>query len=153
MNQKTDKEIIALTDKVRLRLAGLGTEELELLMEITSHKVCPDTDSLNVLLRVLKENQRQYEKWGEQNHSVVEWQGILMEEVGEQAKEANDYYFEAPVKEDGKKTAPTIQDGHERLERYKTELVQVMAVCLNMLRCVDRGKFDALESVSTKHIG
>lgn len=84
------------------------------------------TDRLGVLAEILEERHRQDQKWGEQNHSPIEWQGILMEEVGEQAREANENHFE----------------GKDSLVKYRKELVQVAAVAVNMIECLDRGKWE-----------
>ena len=36
--------------------------------------------------KIVREQQRQLEKWGEQRHNTFYWLAILMEEVGEMAK-------------------------------------------------------------------
>ena len=41
---------------------------------------------VEALAGVARERTRQDKKWGEQNHSPVEWLAILMEEVGELAE-------------------------------------------------------------------
>jgi hypothetical protein len=41
----------------------------------------------DILLVVASERARQDAKWGEQNHDDLYWLGILMEEVGEAAKD------------------------------------------------------------------
>ena len=65
---------------------------------------------------IIGERANQDAKWGEQNHSNDRWLTILMEEVGEMAKEL--------------------------LERdavcYRAELVQVAAVAVAMLEAFDR---------------
>lgn len=71
---------------------------------------------------VMRELQRQHEKWGLQNHGVVQWMLILSEEFGEAAKEANEAYF---------RNKPT--------EDYRKELVQVAAVAINAIATLDRG--------------
>ena len=60
---------------------------------------------------VCDELNRQWDKFGEQNHSKEKWLAILMEEVGEAAKEA--------------------LDGND--EDFAIEVVQVAAVAINML--------------------
>lgn len=75
---------------------------------------------------VVAERQRQQELWGDQTHSMSQWLAILVEEVGEVAKEVNEYYSEEYT--------------HERLQRlknYRTELVQVAAVAVHMIEKVD----------------
>ena len=88
---------------------------------------------------VRDERQRQTEKWGEQNYPVIEWQAILMEEVGEAAKEATDFHFKNPVKNfEGEMVAPANGDQALRLSRYRKELIQVAAVAVQMIECLDR---------------
>jgi hypothetical protein len=97
-----------------------------------------------ILNEIKEERARQNKKWGEQNHSVIEWQGILMEEVGEAAKEAVDYHFNIGIQK-AIENAPgcppdiivsDIQGG--RLSRYRKELIQVAAVAVQMIECLDR---------------
>ncbi len=67
---------------------------------------------------ISNERAKQDVKWGEQNHNNEKWLAILSEEVGEVAKEI----LESP---DG-----NIGSG---------ELVQVAAVCVAWLECLERG--------------
>ncbi len=67
------------------------------------------------------ERNAQDHKWGEQNHTPALWLAILTEEVGEVAKEAQEMAFNGKSSYD-----------------YKTELVQVAAVCVAMLEAIDR---------------
>ncbi len=60
------------------------------------------------------ERQRQDEKWGVQNHNDLKWLAILMEEVGEVAKDMLKY-------------------GGDR-----RELVQVAAVAVAWMEAIDR---------------
>ena len=93
----------------------------------------------NILNLIKAERERQNEKWGEQNYPVIEWQAILMEEVGEAAKEATDFHFKNPVKNfEGEMVAPTNGDQALRLSRYRKELIQVAAVAVQMIECLDR---------------
>lgn len=68
------------------------------------------------LQEVMAERARQDKKWGEQDHPDAYWLGILMEEVGEMA--------------------------HDMIEggSVKKELVQVCAVALAWLECLERNK-------------
>jgi len=96
-----------------------------------------DPMSINSVLRkVRKERMSQQRKWGEQNHTPTTWIAILTEEVGEAAKEAIDHYlYEAnPVQEDA--IHADLQT--KRLERYREELIQVAAVAVQMIECLDR---------------
>lgn len=76
------------------------------------------------LADVLKERVRQDTKWGEQNHHPFAWLAILMEEVGEWSQEAVEGHF-------GGWTP-------ERAEKMRTEAVQVAAVALSIVECIDR---------------
>jgi NTP pyrophosphatase (non-canonical NTP hydrolase) len=75
---------------------------------------------------IKKERQQQDEKWGEQNHHAIEWCAILGEEVGEVNKAALEAHFK------GYKRTGNYSD-------YRTELIQVAAVAVAMIECLDRG--------------
>lgn len=78
---------------------------------------------MNAVLReVIEERIRQDEKWGEQNHTPIEWIPILGEEVGEVNKACLETYF---------------QDGDDYSD-YREELIQVAAVAVAMVECLDR---------------
>lgn len=72
-----------------------------------------------VLIEVAGERVRQEQIWGEQNHGASRYYLILAEEVGEVAKAI----LEHKVKE------------------YRAELVQVAAVAVAMIECLDRNNF------------
>lgn len=80
-----------------------------------------DITSFRVMVDVIKERQRQDEKWGVQNHSPAEWMLILMEEVGE--------FSQAVLDNQALGADPS---------HIRTELVQFTAVALSMLECCDR---------------
>lgn len=90
----------------------------------------------NILNEIKGERQRQNAKWGEQNHSIIEWQAILMEEVGEAAKEAVDYHFANGKINPHLKAGKNLQN--QRLIDYRKELIQVAAVAVQMIECLDR---------------
>ena len=71
--------------------------------------------SVLVLQEIEAERERQDLTWGEQNHDDDRWLSILMEEVGEAVHEMND-------------NGLMLWD----------ELVQVAAVTLAWLECIDR---------------
>jgi NTP pyrophosphatase (non-canonical NTP hydrolase) len=48
---------------------------------------------MDILAEIREERRRQDAKWGEQNHSPIEWCAILTEEVGEVSKEALELHF------------------------------------------------------------
>lgn len=91
----------------------------------------------NILEEIVKERSAQENKWGEQNHSPMEWLPILMEEVGEVSKEALDHYFKNKNEECAH---PTAIDQELRMVRYRKELVQVAAVAVQMIECLDRNE-------------
>lgn len=85
-----------------------------------------------VLSEVAAERVRQDAKWGEQNHEPTEYLAILVEEVGEAAREAVEVRFGLP--------------GRHRLRHramLRSELIQVAAVAVAMVEAIDRyGKKD-----------
>lgn len=85
----------------------------------------------NVLEEVDAERQRQDEKWGEQNHVPVEWIAVLGEEFGEVCQDALKYHF-------GDKELL----GDKYLRQYRQELIQVAAVAVAMVECLDRRKWE-----------
>ena len=78
---------------------------------------------------VIHERVEQVRKWGEQNHSPLEWMAILVEEVGEAQKEALEHHFTLHYSADP-----------DRLERYRAELVQVAAVAVAAIESLDRNE-------------
>lgn len=79
------------------------------------------TFTVQVTCEVLDERQKQDAKWGEQNHSPAEWLAVLTEEVGEVAQEVLRNRF-----------------GGRDLSAYRAELIQVAAVAVAMVECLDR---------------
>jgi hypothetical protein len=75
--------------------------------------------------RVHQRRQRQDEKWGVQNHGASEWLAILVEEIGEAAKELVEWRF-----------GSLASDGPR--ERCCEELVQASAVALAAAECMVR---------------
>lgn len=80
----------------------------------------PYDPALEVLRDVHLERHQQDEKWGEQNHEDSYWLGILMEEVGESATDVIE----------------NTLDSHTA--RLREELVQVAAVAVAWIECIDR---------------
>lgn len=74
------------------------------------------------------ERVNQENKWGVQNHSPIEWCAILMEECGEVSREALEMHFKKYYKNTGQE------------DRYIKELIQVAAVALAMLECLERNR-------------
>ncbi|WP_061224009.1 MazG-like family protein [Leptospira weilii] len=77
-----------------------------------------------IIQEILGEREKQDQKWGEQNHNPIEWCAILGEEVGEVNKAALEAYFKF--------------DGKNDYIEYRKELIQVSAVALAMIECLDR---------------
>jgi hypothetical protein len=99
---------------------------------VTSNNMKPASQRLSeVLDEVQAERSKQDDKWGPQNHAPPEWLMILGEEVGE----ANKAALEAHFKAQHKGHPNFIQD---RLQEYRTELVQVAAVAVAMIESFDR---------------
>lgn len=76
----------------------------------------------NALNDVLTERIRQDDKWGEQNHDPFTYLAILTEEVGELAQAALHTRF-----------------GGNKASGLREEAVQVAAVALAIVECLDRG--------------
>lgn len=74
-----------------------------------------------ILDEIREERKAQDKKWGEQNHGPFKWLAILGEEVGE----AN-------------RAALTLGCSKD-LVLYRNELIQVAAVAVAMIECLDRG--------------
>jgi len=84
---------------------------------------------MSVLSEIAEERKRQDLKWGEQNHPPCEWITILTEEVGEAAEEALNIRFD-------------YKDGGRPLVALRMELIQVAAVAVAFIECLDRGKWE-----------
>lgn len=82
---------------------------------------------MSVLNEVQAERERQDAKWGEQNHEPFRYLAILGEEVGE----SNNAAIEAFQWKVGTWDA-------EKLVEYRKELIQVAAVAVAMVECLDR---------------
>jgi NTP pyrophosphatase (non-canonical NTP hydrolase) len=78
-----------------------------------------------VIEEIFDERERQDEKWGEQNHSIMTWLAILSEEVGEAAQAALHIHFPG-----GYLTGDNLRD----------ELIQVAAVACAMVESLDRNR-------------
>ncbi len=75
----------------------------------------------NIYHEISIERLRQDEKWGEQNHDPFAWLSILGEEYGEACKAALEHRF-----------------GNKSLAKYRTEVIQVAAVAVAVVECLDR---------------
>ena len=74
----------------------------------------------DIFEEIEQERYLQDKKWGEQNHPPDYWMVILMEELGEACKE--------------------ICGKSINLQAYREEMVQVAAVAVAALECLDRGR-------------
>ncbi len=84
------------------------------------------TEAPQALQDVRKERELQDEHWGEQNHDPFTWIAILSEELGEFSKEALTVRFHP-------------KDGS--LDSLRGEAIQVAAVALAIVECLDRNKW------------
>jgi len=73
---------------------------------------------------IQRERERQDAKWGEQNHDPFLWTAILGEEFGEACQAALQPRF-----------------GGKTLDDYRKELIEVAAVAVQAVECLDRGKW------------
>lgn len=87
-----------------------------------------------ILKEIVAERERQDAKWGEQNHAPFVWLSILGEEVGE----ANKAALESVVFRKDKPIDEWLNSG---LQKYRTELIQIAAVAVSMVECLDRDKW------------
>jgi NTP pyrophosphatase (non-canonical NTP hydrolase) len=95
---------------------GKTKERQELLLSFLKYSI-----PSSVLDLIQAERQRQDEKWGEQNHPDEIWLAILSEEIGEASQALLHNKF-------GGKAKGTLRD----------ELVQVAAVAVQWLECIER---------------
>ena len=91
----------------------------------------------NILNEIKQERFEQDVKWGEQNHKPIEWIAILAEEVGEASKEALEHHFKHDLP---KNTSNDAKLQVQRLKLYRKELIQVAAVAVQMVECLDRNQ-------------
>lgn len=83
---------------------------------------------LKVINDVIRERKRQDDKWGEQNHDPIVWQGILGEEFGELCQAINETHFDNGPEERKK-------GGYVNM---RTEAIQVAAVAVSFIEYLDR---------------
>lgn len=76
-----------------------------------------------IISDILKERDRQDEKWGEQNHPAFVWLSIIGEEYGEMCKAVNEFGFYAD---------------HQKEQEIYQEAIHTMASCMAMLECMER---------------
>lgn len=96
------------------------------------------------LKMIMQERERQQKKFGEQNHIPPVWASIVTEEIGEAAREANDYYL-AVI--NGESTPDTDA---EVLAKLSKELIETAAVSLNALTSIYRNEVGKLTPKAMK---
>lgn len=82
---------------------------------------------------IMEERARQDQKWGEQNHGDERWHLILGEEVGEVAKAILERRVSGEIRKAMGRTERGLTD-----EEIRAEIVQVAAVALAWLECIER---------------
>ena len=92
----------------------------------------------DILKEIKDERLRQNKKWGQQNHNLVEWIAILSEEVGEASREAVDYHFNNISKGYVNKEGNPNPTGIDLIHAFRKEMVQVAAVSVQIIECIDR---------------
>ena len=100
-----------------------------------------------VLVLILTERERQFKKWGVQNHSPAIWYAILGEEFGEVGKEICEHaaFTEKLLDQAGHDSHENRRLGNEiqaspHLPRLRTELVHLIAVGTAMLESLERNQ-------------
>lgn len=95
----------------------------------------PD-EMIRAMRDTLDERKRQDKLWGERRgHDPFVWTAILMEEVGEFCEDALKARFD-----------PSGHVREHRVRHIRTEAVQIAAVALCIIECIDSGAWDGLPS-------
>jgi len=85
------------------------------------------------------ERNRQDGKWGVQNHLQIVWLSILAEEFGEAAKEINEFHFRrGGLYAESNPKSKDPKSWNQQKIRIRQELIQVAAVAMAMVECLDR---------------
>lgn len=90
----------------------------------------------SVYAEIARERFQQDQKWGEQNHPLVGWVAILMEEVGEAATASLSSMYGISVAD---------------RDKCRAELVQVAAVAVAAIECIDRQSRRRCDAPSCPH--
>ena len=95
----------------------------------------------NIFKEIELERKQQDEKFGKQDHAPIEWCAILGEEVGEVNKAALEAHFgyEIPTPAGAyfSKSGNSSERKRFHLNEYRKELIQVAAVAVSMIQCLD----------------
>lgn len=91
------------------------------------------------------ERERQFNKWGKQNHSLPLWMSILGEEVGECHQEVIGFECQYP-------TLGGLESGQAlKLKHLQQELVQVAAVCCQIFEFIQENRDDLSQEFKTEN--
>lgn len=88
------------------------------------YTIWPDGIRGDAFREINDERNRQDNKWGEQNHDPLTYLVVLMEEIGELSQASLHARFGGPA-----------------AVKLREEAVQVAAVALAIIECLDRGKW------------
>ncbi len=86
---------------------------------------------MRALNSVIAMRHQQNAKWGVQNHDPMTWNGILGEEFGEFSKEVVEHKFD------------TRSDLTHHFYKMRAEAVDVAAVAIQIIECIDRNHLPA----------
>ncbi len=89
--------------------------------------------AIKAISDVINERKRQDIKWGEQNHDPFLYATILMEEVGEFCQDALKLRFDSRM--------DSLEAATAQVTRMRTEAIQVAAVAVAIVECIDRDKW------------
>lgn len=89
------------------------------------------TQQTEILDEIIRERERQNSVFGLQKYNPVEWTSLLVEEVSEVAKAANEHHFEYYYK--GLRYGEIELKKDQKLREFKKELIQVAAICVQIL--------------------
>lgn len=91
---------------------------------------------VEIFNEVFRERFNQDLKWGVQNHDPFAWSAILSEEVGEM----NKAILDSSTLIGGKfAISPNLLSSGK--DCYRQELIQIAAVAISMIECLDRGEW------------
>jgi len=86
-----------------------------------------------VIRDIKRERIKQHQRWGEQDITLHAWVSLITEELGESAKEANDFMMSLAT-QDG----VTTNQQTRMLIRYRNEMRQTAALCVQALEALER---------------
>jgi NTP pyrophosphatase (non-canonical NTP hydrolase) len=138
--QGSDIEIARAIEDVKRTIMSLQNIEnkgyacSEVIMQIEVEKIklkalekYQNYNQYEIFKSILQERQRQDEKWGEQNHPLGLWTGILGEEYGELCEAINETVFDNGINKGG-------------YENMRKEAIHVAAVAVAFLEFLERDR-------------